>query len=90
MQKEMKFCQSCGMPMEGGEAKYGTEADGSLSEDYCDYCYKNGQFTSDATMEEMIVGCVPFVVQAVPGTTPEKAEAEMRQFFPMLKRWRKD
>ena len=35
----MKFCQCCGMPMEG--ANYGKEKDGTLSEDYCEYCYHN-------------------------------------------------
>ena len=39
--KNTKFCQSCGMPMLPGIA-YGTEADGSLSGDYCSYCYGSG------------------------------------------------
>ena len=34
--KNTKSCQSCGMPMLPGIA-YGTEADGSLSGDYCSY-----------------------------------------------------
>ena len=32
----------------------GTNADGSRSEDYCMYCYKNGAFTQDFTMGQMI------------------------------------
>ena len=31
---EMKFCQSCGMPLTSNEV-CGTNADGSLSADYC-------------------------------------------------------
>ena len=54
-----KFCQSCGMPMEGADAPWGTNADGSKNEDYCSYCYQKGSFTSDLSMEEMIEFCVP-------------------------------
>ena len=50
--KEMKFCQSCGMPL--SEDVLGTNADGSKNEDYCMYCYKDGKFLQDCTMEEMI------------------------------------
>ena len=39
---EQKFCQSCGMPMT--TEIYGTNADGTLNEDYCMYCYKDGAF----------------------------------------------
>lgn len=39
---EMKFCQSCGMPLTSNEV-CGTNADGSLSADYCTYCYQNGK-----------------------------------------------
>ena len=49
--KNTKFCQSCGMPMLPGIA-YGTEADGSLSGDYCSYCYGNGAFLGEMSMEE--------------------------------------
>ena len=52
MNKEMKFCQSCGMPLT--EDVLGTNTDGSKNEDYCMYCYKDGKFLQDCTMEEMI------------------------------------
>lgn len=83
---EQKFCQSCGMPLTGADV-YGTEKDGSLNRDYCIYCYKNGAFTGEMTMEEMIEFCIPFTLEAQPGTTAEEARAEMKQFFPQLKRW---
>ena len=31
----------------------GTNADGTKNEEYCIYCYKDGAFTGDFTMEEM-------------------------------------
>lgn len=81
----MKFCQCCGMPMEG--ANYGKEKDWTLSEDYCEYCYADGEFTTQCTMDEMIEQCVPFCVEADPTITEEQARASMKAYFPTLKRW---
>ena len=39
-----KFCQSCSMPLDNNEIR-GTEKDGSFSDEYCIYCYKDGAFT---------------------------------------------
>ena len=82
--KNQKFCQSCGMPMEG--AQYGTEADGSQSRDYCNYCYENGRFCANVTMEQMIDFCAKPMADAT-GMTAEAAKAQMTAFFPQLKRW---
>ena len=49
---EQKICQSCAMPID--ESTFGTEADGSKNQEYCHYCYANGQFTKECTMDEMI------------------------------------
>ena len=38
MESEMKFCQSCGMPLT--QEILGTNADGSKNEDYCMYCQR--------------------------------------------------
>lgn len=85
-----KFCQSCGMPLNDGIK--GTNADGSRNEDYCIYCYKDGKFTQDMTMEQMIDFCAQFTDQMNEHTgwnlTPEQAKEQMRQFFPHLKRWK--
>ncbi len=52
---KQRFCQSCGMPLT--EDVLGTNADGSKNEDYCMYCYRDGHFLQDCTMEEMIEHC---------------------------------
>ena len=39
----------------------GTNADGSKNEEYCIYCYKDGAFTGDFTMEQMVEYCSMFV-----------------------------
>ncbi|NBJ07535.1 hypothetical protein D1647_15330 [Alistipes sp. Z76] len=87
---EQKFCQSCGMPMTTDNK--GTNADGSRNEDYCIYCYKDGKFAQDMTMEQMIDHCAQFTDeinrQSGQNLTQEQAKDMMRQFFPHLKRWK--
>lgn len=87
---EQRFCQSCGMPLT--EDNHGTEADGSRSEDYCIYCHKDGRFTHDMTMEQMIDFCAQFTDeinrQSGQQLTQEQAKEMMRKFFPHLKRWK--
>ncbi len=88
---EQKFCQSCGMPLT--EEMKGTNADGSLNEDYCIYCYKDGKFTQECSMDEMIEFCAQFVDE-VNKNVPEPMSKEqykqmMYSFFPHLKRWKK-
>ena len=84
---EERYCQSCGMPMGQTDELYGTEADGTKSPDYCHYCYENGAFTVDCTMQEMIDYCVQPMVENVPGMTEAQARAIMNEHFPQLKRW---
>ena len=90
MKKTMKFCQSCGMPLT--DEVLGTNADGSKNEDYCIYCYKDGKFLQDCTMEEMIEHCAQFVDEVNKNMpkpmTKEEYKQMMRGFFPMLKRWK--
>lgn len=83
-----RFCQSCGMPLTD-PGLLGSEADGSPSPHYCTYCYKDGAFVGEMTMEQMIDFCVPMMVQGNPHLTEEQAKEQMRQFFPQLLRWKK-
>ena len=82
------FCQSCGMPM-SEEEHFGTNKDGSKNEDYCVYCFKDGGFTADVSMEEMIAFCVESVGEWDIEITKEAAIAMMMEEFPKLKRWAK-
>ena len=89
---ETKLCQSCGMPLVTAE-DHGTNRDGSMNEDYCCYCYKNGAFAQDCSMEEMIENCIRFLdefnIDSEQKLTKEQAYAQMQAFFPTLKRWKK-
>ena len=86
-----QFCQSCGMPLTKNEDS-GTNADGSINFDYCQYCYKDGNFLQECTMDEMIEHCAQFVdevnKQMPKPMTKEEYKQMMQGFFPMLKRWK--
>ncbi len=86
-----QFCQSCGMPLSKNE-DCGTNADGSICFDYCKYCYQDGKFLQDCTMDEMIEHCAQFIDEVnknIPQPmTREEYITMMQRFFPMLKRWR--
>ena len=75
------------------EGNIGTNSDGSKSEDYCGYCYKNGVFLQDFNMSQMIEFCIQFTDQINKETgwnlTPQQAKAQMQQLFTTLKRWKK-
>ena len=83
---ERKFCQSCGMPLDTPN-DHGHNCDGTINDDYCHYCYPNGEFAQECTMEEMIDFSIPFVVKAC-GITKEEAQKQMMEYFPQLKRWK--
>jgi len=86
---EERYCQSCAMPLSATDEMYGTNADGGKNSDYCKYCFENGAFTTDCTLDEMIEICVPHMVSAHSGMNGDEARKMMRAFFPTLKRWQK-
>lgn len=87
-----QFCQSCGMPLTRVE-DCGTNADGSTNFDYCKYCYKDGHFLQDMTMDQMIEHCAQFVDEVNKNMPKPMTREEYKQmmygFFPMLRRWRR-
>ncbi len=89
---ETNYCQSCGMPLDS-EKVLGTNTDGSSNKEYCCYCFAEGKFTSNCTMDEMIAQCANFVDEFNKDSevkyTKEEAIVQMKQFFPTLKRWKK-
>lgn len=87
---EIKYCQSCGMPLTD-ENLFGTNADNSKNQEYCCYCYKDGAFTQDVTMDEMIEHCAQFVEEFNKDSdtkySRQEAIEQMKLYFPKLKRW---
>ena len=85
----VKICQSCSMPMTVAE-HFGTNNNGSPSTDYCCFCFQNGNFTHNLSMEESIVNSVSFYgSEKIDGRTLTKDEVALKMHiqFPTLKRW---
>ncbi|MDR2038707.1 MAG: zinc ribbon domain-containing protein [Bacteroidales bacterium] len=87
---EEKICQSCGMPLKEA-VDFGTNADGSSNNEYCSYCFKDGSFTNDISMDEMIEINLDYLDEynkdAEQKVTKEEAREQMKTYFPTLKRW---
>ena len=83
---EERICQSCAMPMPTDDL-LGADEDGSLNQEYCKYCYKDGEFIDDVTMEEYIEMCSQYGKQA--GMSNEEMKEYCEKLFPTLKRWKK-
>lgn len=83
---ENKFCQSCSMPIENEEV-IGTNKDGSKNDDYCIYCFKDGEFTDGIkTLDEYIEYSLQFAKEA--GMTEEQMRKHCKEVLPTLKRWK--
>ena len=78
------ICQCCGMPLE--DAIIGRNKDGSLNEDYCQWCYADGTYTY-SDMDDLIRVCLPHMVQQ--GFTEDQARSYMKQMLPTLDYWKR-
>ena len=77
-------CQCCGMPLE--DASMGRNRDGSLNEDYCQWCYADGTYTY-SNMDDLINVCVPHMTND--GFTEDQARAYMKELLPTLDYWKR-
>ena len=78
-------CQCCGMPL-NEDGMISREPDGSFNEDYCTWCYTNGEFAykTKESLLDFLVGNVP---------NPEKLPDEQRRmqfdgYLSQLKHWK--
>ncbi|MCL2002055.1 zinc ribbon domain-containing protein [Candidatus Saccharibacteria bacterium] len=83
--EEMIVCQSCHMPLTKTE-DYGTNADGTASDEYCAYCFAKGEFIGYKTVEEAIADSVNYAEHA--GVTKEEMLEYAKKHYPNLKRWK--
>ena len=77
-------CQCCGMPLE--DAILGKNRDGSLNEDYCQWCYADGTYTY-SNMDNLIEICVPQMVKE--GFSEDQARTYLKQTLPLLDYWKR-
>ena len=78
------ICQCCGMPLE--DAIIGRNKDGSMNEDYCQWCYADGTYTY-SDMDDLIRVCIPQMVKQ--GFSEEQARTYMKEKLPMLDYWKR-
>ena len=78
------ICQCCGMPLE--DATLSREPDGSFNEDYCKWCYADGEFKY-SSKEQLIDFCVAHM--ASEQWPAEQARAHMEAVVPQLAHWKK-
>lgn len=84
-QTESLFCQSCGMPVAIAELQ-GSDKEGHKTEEYCIYCYENGEFKQpDITLQEMTDLCAGYLVEE--GMDEAAARQMLGASLPLLKRW---
>lgn len=79
------YCQSCGMMFTGPD-QHGHEADGTETEDFCRWCYDQGSYTYETTMEEMIEDCAPHMAEHM-GWSVDECASLLGAILPNLRRW---
>jgi len=84
--KTNKFCQSCGMPMSKDPQNGGTEKDGSKTEKYCSFCYRDGEFMSLEidTAQKMQAFCIKKLKEQ---GMPKIIAWLLTRSVPKLERW---
>ena len=78
------ICQCCGMPLE--DKLISRERDGSLNEDYCKWCYADGEYTY-SDMDQLIDVCAGHM--AGDGFSEEQARAYLKENLPKLDYWKR-
>ena len=76
------ICQCCGMPL--GDDTTSKDPDGNFNEDYCKWCYADGEFKY-SSKEQLIDFCVEHM--ATEEWPAEQVRAHMESVVPGLKHW---
>lgn len=77
------ICQCCGMPLEDGNIS--KEADGFFNEEYCKWCYADGEYMYHS-MDDLIEVCVANLASdAFPS---DKVRTYMQEMLPKLDYWK--
>ena len=78
-----RICQCCGMPLD--DSTISNETDGEFNEDYCKWCYTDGEFKYKS-VEQLIDFCTEHM--ASDSWPAEQVRAHMEAVVPNLKHWK--
>ena len=76
-------CQCCGMPLE--DSVISKETDGLFNEEYCKWCYADGEYMYH-DMDDLIDVCASHMVNE--SLAEEQARAYMKDLLPKLNYWK--
>lgn len=79
------ICQCCGMPMYE-DSVISKDVDGSFNEDYCKWCYVEGEFVYDS-LQDLINFLVPSMSSQY-DMTEDDVYHMFSEFLPKLKHWK--
>ena len=77
------ICQCCGMPLE--DSSISKESDGLFNEEYCKWCYADGEFMYH-DMDDLIDVCVNHIANE--DFPPEQVRMYMADMLPSLNYWK--
>ena len=77
------ICQCCGMPLD--DANISKETDGYFNENYCKWCYADGEYTYH-DMDNLIDVCVKHMANE--NFSSEQVKAYMKELLPKLDYWK--
>ena len=78
------ICQCCGMPMD--DSIISRDKDGTPNEEYCQWCYADGEYTY-SNMDDLIDVCVGHMVNE--SFSEDQARAYLKQTLPHLNYWKR-
>lgn len=79
------ICQCCGMPLQE-DGLISRMPDGSLQEEYCRWCYQDGQFTYQS-LTQLMETVIPHMVQEY-AMEEKQARRLLEDTLPQLAHWR--
>ena len=78
------ICQCCGMPLE--DSSISKETDGGFNEEYCKWCYADGEYTYDS-MDDLIDFCAEHMANE--NYSSEQVRGYMKDMLPKLNYWKR-
>ena len=77
------ICQCCGMPLD--DSSISKETDGLFNEEYCKWCYADGEYMYH-NMDDLIDVCINHMVNE--NFSSEQVRAYMKDLLPKLNYWK--